>query len=359
MRTFLVTVTVTVTVTASLLLGSTPTVLAAPADPAERGRGLRWERVDVGTDQQLRGLAALDARHAWVGGSDGGVWKTSNGGRSWRDVSPRGTKGLLFRDVEATDARHVQVLAIGEKRASRIYRTRNGGKSWRKTFVNHEPTAFYDCMAMWPGGRHGLAMSDPVHGRFRIIATHDRGASWHRVNPKGMPAAKPGEFGFAASGTCLVTAGRRQAWLASGGTAARIFHTRDRGRTWTVARSTIPASDAGGVFSLAFRNPRRGLAVGGDFLAPDNGVDMSAFTRSAGRTWSHGGDLGGYRSGVDWLAGARRTAVAVGPSGSDVTRDGGRTWRTFSRIDFDAVQCTPGGACWASGPDGRVARLVR
>ena len=332
---------------------------AAQAGPPERPHRLHWKSVDVGTDQQFRGLDALDSRHAWVGGSDGGVWKTRNGGRTWKNVSPPRTKGLLFRDVEATDFRHVQVLAIGEGEASRIYRTRNGGKSWKLTFVNHSPKAFYDCMAMWPGGKHGIAMSDPVNGKFRIIATHDRGASWHVVNPDGMPAAKPGEAGFAASGTCLVTAGARQAWLASGVGAARIFHTYNRGRTWTVRASTIPGPELGGVFSLSFRNPHRGLAVGGDLEAQTNGVDMSAFTRNSGRSWRNGGDLGGYRSGVDWVYHARRMAIAVGPTGTDVTRDGGRTWRTFSHRNFDAVQCTPDGACWASGPEGAVARLVR
>ncbi len=40
-----------------------------------------------------------------------------------------------------------------------------------------------------------------------------------------MPPAVEGEFAFAASGTCLVTTGWRDAYLASGGGAARIFHT--------------------------------------------------------------------------------------------------------------------------------------
>ena len=44
-------------------------------------------------------------------------------------------------------------------------------------------------------------------------------------------------------------------------------------------------------------------------------------------------------------------AVAVGPNGSDLTRDGGRTWHRFSDTGFDAVQCTKDGACWASGTD--------
>ena len=51
--------------------------------------------------------------------------------------------------------------------------------------------------------------------------------------------------------------------------------------------------------------------------------------------------------------------MAVGPSGSDVTFDAGRTWTTFSETGFDAVQCTPDRVCWASGSAGRVARLER
>ena len=39
--------------------------------------------------------------------------------------------------------------------------------------------------------------------------------------------------------------------------------------SWTVTAAPIPAAEAGGVFSLAFRNPREGVMVGGDFTAPD------------------------------------------------------------------------------------------
>jgi photosystem II stability/assembly factor-like uncharacterized protein len=173
-----------------------------------------------------------------------------------------------------------------------------------------------------------------------------------------MPRAVAGEFGFAASGTCLVTAGAKQAWLASGGAAARIFHTRDRGRTWRVTRAPIPASPAGGVFSLAFDGVDRGVAVGGDFEKPRVGRDASGYTRD-GHSWTGGGDLSGYRSGVAWLAHSQRPVlVAVGPTGSDITYDGGRTWARFSRRAYDAVVCAADGSCWASGPEGAVARLL-
>jgi hypothetical protein len=56
-----------------------------------------------------------------------------------------------------------------------------------------------------------------------------------------------------------------------------------------------------------------------------------------------------------------RAALAVGPTGSDVSYDGGRTWARFDTGSFDAVACAAGGSwdggCWASGENGRVARL--
>ena len=292
--------------------------LLLPASAAAHERQPRWKPVPTGSDQQYRGLDAVDERVAWVGGSDGEVLRTTDGGRTWKDVSPPDAAGLLFRDVEARDERRASVLAIGEGDASRIYTTTDGGRRWKLAFVNDDPAAFYDCMDFYDGGRRGLALSDPVGGRFRIAATDDGGRSWHVLPDDGMPDAVPGEFAFAASGTCLVTSGR-DAWFASGGGASRVFRSHDGGRTWSVVDAPIPAAPAGGVFSLAFRNPREGVIVGGDFTAPDNGVDASGLTRDGGRTWIGGGDLSGYRSGVDWVSGSRATLIAVGPTGSDVS----------------------------------------
>lgn len=341
------------TATIGALLSPLSPTAAAPADD------LHWRSVNVESDEQFRGLDAVNADVAWVGGSDGSVFRTTDGGSTWRDVSPKSSEGLLFRDVEARDAGRAVVLAIGEGEASRVFTTVDGGQSWDRTFINHDPRAFYNCMDFWGTGRSGLAVSDPVGGKFRIISTTDFGASWQRVPRAGMPRAVDGEFNFAASGTCLVTVGSTQAWMGSGGGASRIFHTRDRGLTWEVTDSQIPAAPAGGVFSLDFKSLNRGVAVGGDFTKPRNGTDASAVSTD-GRQWTGGGDLSGYRSGVAWLLDTNRPIlVAAGPTGSDVTYDRGRTWARFSTNNYDAVDCTGDGACWASGPEGAVGVLVR
>lgn len=338
-------------------------VLAAPAqaDVAERSPrgGLGWEPKDSGTDVRLRGLAAVGRKTAWAAGAEGTVLRTADGGRSWRDVSPPGAGELEFRDIEAFDGRRAVVLAIGEGEASRIFRTGDGGASWTESFRNTDPKAFYDCVTFFDS-RNGLAMSDPVDGKYRILSTGDGGASWKVLPSAGMPAARSGEAGFAASGQCLVSSGPRDVWLATGGGAAgRVLHSADRGLTWTAAETTIPAGDpARGVFGLAFRDRDHGIAVGGDYRTGQASPRAAAVTGDGGRSWQRPKTPPpAYRSGVAWLPHTTSGALAVGPTGTDLTLDGGRSWRTVDTGSYDTVDCAPDFGCWASGEKGRVARL--
>ncbi|MFI6469567.1 WD40/YVTN/BNR-like repeat-containing protein [Streptomyces sp. NPDC050516] len=333
--------------------------LTVPAQAHGHG-GPAWELKDTKTDARFRGLAAVSRSTAWVAGTKGTVLRTSDGGRSWRNVSPAGAAGLEFRDVEAFDGRRAVVLAIGEGEASRVYRTEDGGATWSESFRNTDPKAFYDCLTFLDP-RHGLAVSDPVDGRYRILSTADGGRSWNVLPDEGMPAAQPGEAGFAASGQCLVSSGPRDVWLATGGGATgRVLHSSDRGLTWTAAESTIPAGDpARGVFGLAFRDRTHGIAVGGDYRAGQPSPQAAAVTGNGGRAWRQAATpVAAYRSGVAWLPHSRSSALAVGPTGTDLTRDGGRTWRTVDTGSYDTVDCTADGGCWAAGEQGRVARLA-
>ncbi|MFF0066089.1 WD40/YVTN/BNR-like repeat-containing protein [Streptomyces sp. NPDC005279] len=356
-------------VSVGLCAAAVAAALAAPAQAAQPsgsasaagavGKGPSWSLKDTGTDVRFRGLAAVSRKTAWVAGSKGTVLRTADGGRSWRNVSPPGAGELEFRDIEAFDGRRAVVLAIGEGEASRVFRTEDGGSSWTESFRNTDTKAFYDCITFFDS-RHGLAMSDPVDGKYRILSTGDGGASWKVLPTAGMPAALPGEAAFAAGGQCLVSSGSKDVWLATGGGAtARVLHSADRGRNWTVAESTIPAGDpARGVFALAFRDRTHGIAVGGDYRADQASPRAGAVSRDGGRSWQQSNTPpSAYRSGIAWLPHSRSAALAVGPTGTDLTVDGGRSWRTVDTGSYDTVDCTPDLGCWASGEKGRVARL--
>ncbi|QFZ21766.1 WD40/YVTN/BNR-like repeat-containing protein [Saccharothrix syringae] len=326
---------------------------AAAHDPAAHDPA--WQLKPTGVEARLRGLSAVSPRVAWVSGSRGTVLRTTDGGRTWDPVAPPGTADLDFRDVEAFDARTAVVLSIGPGESSRLYRTTDGGRTWALTFRNPEPAAFYDCVAFFDRFR-GLAVGDPVDGRFRVLTTRDGGRSWQRVPDDDLPPALPGEFGFAASGQCLTTAGPRDAWIATGGgERARVLHSGDGGRHWSVSDTPLFSSASAGVFAVAFRTPRQGVAVGGDYLEPGGAAANVALTRDAGRTWGAPERApAGYRSGAAWWGSA---VLAVGPTGSDVSRDGGRRWQRFDDGSFDTVDCT--GTCWAAGEKGRVGVLSK
>jgi photosystem II stability/assembly factor-like uncharacterized protein len=271
-------------------------------------------------------------------------------------VGPPGTEALQFRDIEAFDASRAVILSIGTGTDSRVYVTKDGGASWTLGFQNDDPAAFYDCMTFFDK-RHGLAMSDPVGGAFRIIATDDGGLSWHVV-PADMPPALPGEAGFAASGQCIVRSGPNDVWLASGGGAtARVYHSADRGLHWTVADTPIPSGPTAGIFALAFTDTLHGVAVGGVFDDPLNSPNSIAVTDDGGATWHLAPTQPGeYRSGAFFVRPKR--VIAVGPTGSDISYDLGETWQPLGDGSFDTVDCHHG-ACWASGEQGRVSRLVQ
>ncbi|MPY51361.1 oxidoreductase [Streptomyces sp. K1PN6] len=336
--------------------------LTAPGQAHATPRPPHWEVKDTGAaDVRFRGLAAVSRGAAWLAGTKGTVLRTTDGGASWRNVSPPGAGELQFRDIEAFDTRRAVVLAIGEGEASRVLRTEDGGATWTESFRNTDPRGFYDCLTFFDR-QHGLAMSDPVDGKFRILSTRDGGRSWTVLPSDGMPAALEGEAGFAASGQCLVSSGARDVWLATGGAArARVLHSSDRGLTWTATDTPIPAGDpARGVFALAFQGRAHGIAVGGDYRPDRTSPRAAARTGDGGRGWTPAAQPPpAYRSGVTWLPRSGSTALAVGPTGTDLTTNGGRTWRTVDTGSYDTVDCAPDAACWAAGEQGRVARLER
>ncbi|WP_234324151.1 WD40/YVTN/BNR-like repeat-containing protein [Streptomyces rimosus] len=318
-----------------------------------------WDLKDSDSEARFRGLAAVSRDTAWVAGTGGTVLRTRDGGDHWRDVSPPGAGTLEFRDIEAFDARHAVVLAAGEGEASRVFRTDDGGATWTESFRNTDPRAFYDCMTFFDSS-HGIALADPVDGAYRILSTVDGGRNWRVLPTRGMPPAQPGEASFAAGGQCLVSSGDHDAWFATGGAArSRVLYSPDRGRSWTVAQTPVPAGDpARGIFGLAFRDRTHGLAVGGDYRTGKPSPKAAAVSADGGATWQASvRPPKRYRSGVAWFPRSTRAALAVGPTGSDVTFDGGRSWYAIDDGSYDTVDCAPDSGCWAAGEDGRIARL--
>ncbi|MCP5104560.1 MAG: oxidoreductase [bacterium] len=320
----------------------------------------RWEMQKSGTTADFRGVCAVSPTTAWVSGSKGTFLRTIDGGKNWQVGTIPGASALDLRDVQAFDADTALVMSAGTP--AKVYKTRDGGKTWKETYNNTKKGVFFDSMAFWDK-RNGIAFSDPMDGSFLLITTTDGGETWHRVPPKNIPAPLPGEAGFAASGTMTAVQGKTNTWFGTGGAAARVFRSTDRGKTWTAVKTPILSGKASeGIFSVVFKDAQNGIIVGGDYKKEEQNIKNVATTTDGGVTWKliEGAQPAGFRECAAYVPGTGgKMVITVGPSGSDYSTDGGKTWKNFSTIGFHSVSFAPGTAtAWAVGAKGRIAITV-
>jgi photosystem II stability/assembly factor-like uncharacterized protein len=308
---------------------------------------------------ELRGLSVVSPRVVWASGVGGTVVRTIDGGERWTVHRIPAADSLDLRAIAATSASTAHAMSIAD--SSRIYRTTDGGRTWSRRWLATRKGTFLDAIRFWDA-RHGIAMSDPVDGRFLLIVTSDGGERWTEIPPERIPPAIAGEGGFAASGSCLAVLGSSHVWFVSGGAAtARVYRSTDRGRSWSVHDTPIRAGIASaGAFSIAFRDARHGVIAGGDYARPTLRGRNLAVTSDGGVTWTltdSAASPPGYRSAVAVVPRARiNTLVAVGLTGTDVSTDGGRTWTGVDSTAYNSVAFAAPTVGWAVGPRGRIAR---
>ncbi|MGH7648579.1 MAG: WD40/YVTN/BNR-like repeat-containing protein [Gemmatimonadaceae bacterium] len=337
-------------------------VVAASASAVPRrphAPDIRLIAQQSGTSALLQDVSAVDSSTVWVGGNAATWAVTTDGGEQWRSaVMPR-ADSLEFRDVHAVDARTAYLLSSGLGDRSRIYKTADGGASWTLEFTAQNPKAFFDCFAFWDA-EHGMAMSDAVDGHFLVITTKD-GARWAPVPAASLPPAQPNEGGFAASGTCAMALPPSDGWIGTGNAArARLLRTGNRGATWDAVATPLAADTSEGITSLAVRDARRIVALGGHIARPAAHQDEVAITDDGGRSWTLGGHLP-FPGPVYGAAYSRSTddpwLVAVGPGGAAASNDDGRTWALIDSAAYWSVGFGSARVGWAVGPHGRITRI--
>jgi len=318
-----------------------------------------WALQSSGVTARLRGVSAVNEQVAFASGSGSTVLRTIDGGGTWQKLTVT-SETLDFRDIDAIDERTVYVLSIGTGTASRIYKTTDGGNSWTLQFQNENPKAFLDAMSFWDE-QHGLVFGDSIDGKFDILLTENGGKLWSRIEPSRLPTALANEGAFAASGTNIAVFGKTYAWIGTGAAGkARVLRTSDRGRTWQISDTPLAAGPSTGIFSIAFREEKNGVIVGGDYTKEGEAQNNLAFTSDGGATWSLGTGLHGFRSVVAYVPGEKGPAlISIGPSGADYSIDNGRTWKAIDGPGFDTFSFVPGKRIgWAAGAKGSLAKLA-
>ena len=325
-----------------------------------------WETIESHTTASLRGISVVDSQVFWASGSEGTVLRSVDGGKTLSNVSVPGAESLDFRDIHAFNAEQAVVISAGSPGVA--YRTEDGGTTWEKTYEDLRDDIFFDAMDFWDE-QHGIAFGDPMQGRLMLIRTDDGGKTWRELDETQRPETLPGEGGFAASGTCLITRGTHEVWIGTGShlegktdSHTRLLFSGDRGATWSSVQVPLERTPASGVFSLCSPSENHWVVVGGDYSQPDAISGTLAISADQGATWTVPDDsvLRGYRSVVvSCQVNNRPVVFAAGTNGIDASLDLGVSWHAVGNENIHAMGASSDGQMlFAVGPQGTVYRCA-
>jgi photosystem II stability/assembly factor-like uncharacterized protein len=309
-----------------------------------------------GTASNIRGVSTLNDSLVWVSGSHGWYAKSEDAGKSWQWKQLKGYEKLDFRAIKVLDKGTVVMCNAGSP--AYIFKTTDGGENWKIVYTNRDSLAFIDALDFWDK-QNGIALGDPVDGKFMILLTNDGGLTWTQPDKTNLPPALNGEAAFAASGTCLRTFGNTNAYFVSGGKASRLFQSKNKGKTWSVVEAPmLHGSAPQGTFSIAIKDEKNFYISGGDYERDTLSVKNYFYTLDAGKTWKASVyPPRGYRSCIELID--QTMLIATGTSGTDVSTDNGKNWKSIGKESYNTANTSPAKkTVYLAGENGRIAKVI-
>jgi photosystem II stability/assembly factor-like uncharacterized protein len=306
--------------------------------------------LNSGSKASLRGLSVVSDQVVWVSGTAGSVGRSVDGGETWTWTTVKGFEKADFRDIEAFDSSTAIIMGIADP--AYILKTTNGGRDWKVVFEDTTKGMFLDAMEFW-NEQSGIVIGDPIGDKIFIGRTFDGGEHWRGIPVANIPTADKGEAFFASSGTNVRKLSKQEAVFVSGGLRARLF-IRDK----KIDLPILQGKESTGANSIAVKNKKCMIIVGGDFSAKDDTTKNCVITLDGGETFTEP-VVGphGYRSCVEYLK--KKTWISCGLNGVDYSTDEGQNWVWISKDSFHAVRkAKKGKAVYFSGGGGRIGKLV-
>ena len=289
-------------------------------------------QLQTGKPTSIRGLSVVDDSVAWISGSRGHIAITHDGGKSWDWTQVKGFEKADFRDIEVFSAKSAVIMSSGTP--ALVLKTTDGGVTWQEKYRNTDTAYFLDAMD-FDSPKHGLILGDPIKNKFLLLETNDGGETWAPF--KNQPDALAGEASFAASGTCLRII-NGDILIATGGTNARLLSYSIKNKKWDYASFPITHGKASqGSFSVAV-GKNDAILIGGNY-SKDKVTDSVAvnFIPHPFKILNTANKQpAGFQSSVEFINGD--TFLSTGTPGTNITTDGGVTWRQVDATSYNVCR---------------------
>jgi photosystem II stability/assembly factor-like uncharacterized protein len=260
-----------------------------------------------------------------------GIFRSADAGKTWQYAGLRDTHVTTALAIDPRDPNVVYAATMGHvfapNAARGVYKTTNGGKSWKKIlFVDdatgaasvvmdpHDPQVLY--AAMWQARRYPwkLISGGPGSGLFK---TTDGGKHWINVSKHpGFAKGLLGKIGVAVS-----PADPRVVYATVQAHDGGIFRSDDGGATWKHVNAEMKLRQRAFYYTAIFADPVNPRVA----YAPE--VDGVFKTTDGGTTWRALTGFGDHH--IVWINPKNPKILLEGDDGgATVSTDGGQTWST-------------------------------
>jgi photosystem II stability/assembly factor-like uncharacterized protein len=307
---------------------------------------LRWQNIGPARGGRSTGVAGSDARplEYYFGATGGGLWKTNDGGTTWRAVTDGQINSASVGAVQVCEANpDVVYIGTGEtqlrgniQQGDGLYKSTNGGGTWKHmglegtqniSRIRIHPT---DCNMVWVAafGVHSAPNED--RGVFKSI---NGGITWRKVLYRDERTGAV-DLSLDPNNPAVMYAALWEAWrkswgMSSGGPGSGLFKSTDFGETWTeITRNSGLPQGMVGKIGVAV-SPAAAYRVWALIEADDGGVFRSD---DGGMNWTRTNEERRLRQRAFYY-----TRVYADPQDPDVmyalntglyrSRDGGETFQ--------------------------------
>ncbi len=200
-----------------------------------------------------------------------GVWRTSDGGKTWVSLGLADTRQISRVRVNPTNPDVIYVGALGHvfgPNAERgVYKTTDGGKTWRRILYRNDSTGITDLVldpnnpeiiyaAFWQAWRTPWQLVSGGAGS-GIFKSTDGGEHWSELtrNP-GLPQGVLGNIGLAVS-----PGNSNKVWAIVEADSGGVFRSSDGGLTWTRANSDRRLRQRAWYYTRIFADPKNDKSI--------------------------------------------------------------------------------------------------
>lgn len=259
-----------------------------------------------------------------------GVYKSVDGGKTWTNVGLKDTQHIGAVIIDPKDPKIVFVAALGHAYGPNVergvFRTTDGGKTWQKVLYENDKTGAIDIVfdpnnsrtlfaSMWQVYRTPWSLVSGGAGSGLYKST-DGGSIWTRLEGHGLPPGIMGRIGVSVSGA---DSNRVYAMVESkdGG----LFRSDDGGENWIRINEDGRLRQRPWYFSHVFADPKSADTV----YVLNTGMLRST---DRGRTFNlmpapHGDHHALWIDPDD-----PRRMINGDDGGTTISTDGGATWTT-------------------------------